>query len=77
MEEHNINIDLMRCVACVAVVAIHVVAVFWYSTPISLLSFSEYWENFMLQQSDFIVTYKILYLIMLIFSWGGYKLQFI
>ena len=42
MEEHNINIDLMRCVACVAVVAIHVVAVFWYSTPISLLSFSEY-----------------------------------
>ncbi len=40
--DRNVAIDFCRCIACIAVVIIHVLAPYWYSTPVLLTSIDEY-----------------------------------
>ena len=48
--QRDIRIDLIRVVACLSVVLLHVTATFWYSTPIRYLELSEYY----VQQNEYI-----------------------
>lgn len=42
VNNRNISIDFLRCLSCVAVVIMHATSLFWLSTPVQLLSLSEY-----------------------------------
>ena len=48
--QRDIQIDLIRVVACLSVVLLHVTATFWYSTPVRYLELSEYY----VQQSNYL-----------------------
>ena len=48
--ERDHSIDFMRSIASMAVVLMHVVATFWYSTPVRYLTLDGYY----VQQSEYI-----------------------
>ena len=58
MQERNSKIDFLRCIACISVVIIHTVAVFWYDTPVPLLSLNDYFDNFKITFSQNLVSYQ-------------------
>lgn len=56
LSERDRTIDFKRSIACMAVVLMHVVATFWYRTPVRYLSMDEYYA----QQSEYISEYGVI-----------------
>lgn len=54
--QRDLTIDTLRTISCLAVVLMHVVATFWYSTPVRYLSLDEYYN----QQSSYLSYHGVL-----------------
>ena len=40
--ERDVSLDFCRCISCIAVVIIHTIAPYWYSTPVLLQDIHDY-----------------------------------